>query len=447
MTANHRIFIRRLAVLTGAILALGSLPNLTMAQDLKIPTPTDTVDPRGPIQVAGRQAVKLDDGVEARGNQVSVAAGKAPVWSAQWIWLEEKAAATNPQIACFRKEIALDDVPAKAVAWVSADWHYRLYINGHLVGRGPADAGEDWPSKRHGKTGLYFSDHYDLAPFFRKGANAIAVEVFGARLNDWYGSSGYRGLFFQVDLTLHNQTLPVRSDLTWRGLAGTYFEGGKAYPAREPAGWRLSGFNDSAWSHAVAAGDHWPKLLPSELSTPLEIVYPVKAVVRVSPGINVPARPFQDGHGITLTGNGSFSLQYDRVMSGYAGLKIKGGAGATLDVLLEERFPLANDGYRRRSLEIVLGDGVQYVETPFYSSFTFIEVKASNVRTPIEIQDVSALFTSYPVTYQRFVHVQRRESKPYLVSLPLADANLHAGSLFGFPGPSGAHLRCRRLPD
>lgn len=69
MATIHHIFNRRLAVLAGAILALGSLGNLAVAQDPKTPATTDTVDPRGPIQVAGRQAVKLDDGVEARGNQ------------------------------------------------------------------------------------------------------------------------------------------------------------------------------------------------------------------------------------------------------------------------------------------------------------------------------------------------------------------------------------------
>lgn len=143
------------------------------------------------------------------------------MWSAQWIWLEKKAAATYPEVACFRKEIILDDVPAEAGAWVSADWHYKFYMNGHLVGRGPADAGEDWASKYHGKTGRYFSDHYDLAPYFHKGTNAIAVEVFGARLNDWYGSSGHRGLFFQADLTLPNQTLAfgrIHPGVVWRAV-------------------------------------------------------------------------------------------------------------------------------------------------------------------------------------------------------------------------------------
>ena len=358
------------------------------------------VDPRGPLVVPGIQARLVEGGVEAAGYAPAKELKTTPAWSASWVWLAPEADAVKTPVACFRKVITLAEAPRRVNAWVSADWRYRLYINGKLVARGPADPGADYPSKLNGQSGLYFADYCDPTPFFRQGANAIAVEVFRDRLSAWWGSSGSRGLFFQAQATLKDQSVvPIHSDGTWRGQAGEYLQPAgdslKYLASKEPAGWRLAGFDDAAWPSCARAGDHWPKLWPSELPQQLEIAYPVLRAVRVSPGLELPEKPFHNGRGITLNADGAFTLQYDRVLAGYAGLKVKGGAGATVTVDFSER-----NGGGRHAASMVLRDGVQYFETPYYTSFAFLNVRVSGVKTPVEIQDIAAIFSAQPVAYR-----------------------------------------------
>lgn len=325
----------------------------------------------------------------------------APPLPASWVW----AAQTNsdlPQgaIGCFRKQVALKAVPRQVTAWVSADRHYRLYINGRMVSQGPTDPGSDYPGgKNRGNTGLTYCDYRDLTPYFHAGANSIAVEVFAAQLGSWYGSSGHPGLFFQARIMEADRSIrTIKADETWRSHLAGYLEtggGGVQYlPEKEPAGWKSVGFDDAAWAVCVPAGDHWPDLQTSQIPPLRESVYPLSRVVRTTPGINVPVAPFQKGRTVTLKADGSLALQYDRVLSAYVRLRVKGGAGATLHLALNE----ANRPGGLRAATLHLTGGEQFFETPFYSSFTVINLTASHVTQPIEIEDVTAVFVSYPVS-------------------------------------------------
>ena len=323
----------------------------------------------------------------------------APVW----VWIGKTGAEQkHGSVGCFRKQITLKTAPRNAAIWISADRHYRLSINGRLVSQGPTDPGADYPGgKNKGHTGLYYCDYRDLTAYFHAGVNVIAVEVFAAQLSSWYGSSGHPGLFFQAKIAEANRAaLTIQADETWRSLAGDYLqsgEGGVTYlPALEPSGWKGVGFDDSAWSACVPAGSYWPSLHTSRIPPLREIVYPTSRAVRVTPGIEIPAPPFRNGRGVTLKADGSLALQYDRVISAYVRMKIVGGAGATLRLALNETN--APGGHRAAVLH--LNGGEQYFETPFYSSFTVINLTATHVTQPIEIEDVAAIFVSYPVTYK-----------------------------------------------
>ena len=325
----------------------------------------------------------------------------SPPLPPSWVWTGKTGTETvQGTVGCFRKQITLKAVPRQVAAWVSADRHYRLYINGRLVSQGPTDPGEDYPGgKSRGNTGLYYCDYRDLTPYFHAGVNIIAVEVFAAHLSSWYGSSGHPGLFFQAKITQADRAITLlRADETWRAIAGSYLENGRdgvSYmPAQEPAGWRGVGFEDALWPVCVPSGDYWPNLQTSQIPPMRETVYPLAHVVRVSPGVEAPTPPFQKGHYVTLKADGSLALQYDRVLSAYVRLKIKGGAGATLHIALNETN--APGGHRAATMHLTSGE--QVFETPFYSSFTVINLTASQVTQPIEIQDVTALFVSYPVT-------------------------------------------------
>lgn len=355
------------------------------------------------VTAEGGQGKRVDAARESPARVFATRQGDypSPPLPAGWIWLGgEEAKSTALAVGCFRKQVTLAALPRKISAWTSADRHYRLYVNGSLVSRGPTDPGEDYPGgKSRGNTGLYYCDYRDLTPFFHKGINVIAVEVFAARWTSWYGSSGHPGLLFQAKIELADRTtMLLTADESWRGKRSDYLEsgsGGMHYvAAKEPTGWQRAGFDDSGWTACAKTGNFWPAVQTSQIPPMRETRYPMTRIVRTSAGVEVPEKPFQNGQSVKLSSDGSFAVQFDRMMSAYVRLKIKGGAGAMLQIGLNE----VNGRGGNRGATLHLSGGEQFFETPFYSSFTVINLVASHVTQPIEIADVSAQFVSYPVS-------------------------------------------------
>lgn len=90
-----------------------------------------------------------------------------PLRQARWLWPGGFTYLVN-SFAQFRKDFTLESVPKKAPFAITADQHYRLWVNGRYVARGPARGyQESWPF-----------DELDLAPYLQAGANWIAVEAY-----------------------------------------------------------------------------------------------------------------------------------------------------------------------------------------------------------------------------------------------------------------------------
>ena len=94
----------------------------------------------------------------------------------------------------FRKEITLAEAPRQVNAWLTADAKYRLYVNGRLVSRGPVDMGRDYAG---GETRRWFYDSRDLTPYFTRGKNVIAAEVFQRLAGRTDGLAGAAGVSFR----------------------------------------------------------------------------------------------------------------------------------------------------------------------------------------------------------------------------------------------------------
>src|ERR1700749_3929790 len=97
---------------------------------------------------------------------------KAQLWPAKWITSDD-APARDEAVLYFRKAVEVASVPQHFVVRVSADNRFVLYVNGHLVGGGPARS-----DLAHWKY-----ETFDIAPMLKSGANAFAAVVwnFGAR--------------------------------------------------------------------------------------------------------------------------------------------------------------------------------------------------------------------------------------------------------------------------
>jgi alpha-L-rhamnosidase len=339
----------------------------------------------GPINLTGKAPQVDGQGVQAA---VGVEARPTPVGTGRGVWIWSKAGDKLP--TRFLKSFTLTQTPDNAKLIASADVSYRLWINGVLVSRGPADVGRDYDS---GAPGPWFDDVRNVSRFLKPGKNVIAAEVFPKTLVSSEGTTGNPGL--KVDLNLPQTT--IGTDGTWRSRVAddlTSYEGPNGFridATKEPVGWQKANFDDSQWqTSAVCAVQHAPTLT-SELAPPLEAIVPCTEEKRATAGVQT-----AKNGGAIFTKDGGYAIRFPRVMSAYVALTVRGSKGARLLIMPNESDA---PGYNRRA-EILLRDGLQTIELPFMDSFSTINLEAKGVRSPITVQEVRAIFTSYPVRYR-----------------------------------------------
>ena len=327
-------------------------------------------DSPSPIEYPGMNVRVDSNGVQALSYNFINECQKPEAWRAKWIWL---AGEKNAAAAMFRKEIVLSHAPRSAKAWLTADARYRLFINGHLVSRGPVDMGRDYAG---GNTHRWFYDFRELQSYLKPGTNVLAAEVF-RNWTGWTVSRGKPGFLFEAEIVdADGKTERVTSDSQWRSEAAAQFPSVTLYNAgAEPAGWRLPGFDDSNWSLSSEVKDVWSPLVASEIPPLMEAHYPV---LRVE---GLPSK--------VITNNCSFRVIFDRVLSAYPTLKVKGGRGAELTVK-------ANN-----EAKMILGGGEQFFEFPHMTEVVpAFTVTLKSITEPVTIEDVGAIFTSQPVEYR-----------------------------------------------
>jgi Bacterial alpha-L-rhamnosidase 6 hairpin glycosidase domain/Alpha-L-rhamnosidase N-terminal domain len=208
-------------------------------------------------------------------------------WSGHWIGHQPRAATGTPadfltgggaarefSRSMFRKSFDLQVVPSEALARITADSRYVLWVNGREVGRGPA---RSQPYRQR-------YDSYDLAPYLSVGPNVIAVLVtyYGRPMSFWQpapaGSNTDAALVFEAligdGMVVSDNSWRVQRPAAWSLLAGT--QAGEGVPveivdAREiPLGWREVDFEDSDWRLAPVL----PAVHPASLGETRPPTYP-----------------------------------------------------------------------------------------------------------------------------------------------------------------------------
>lgn len=92
--------------------------------------------------------------------------GQEVDWKAQWI-MHPTVQPQEYSVILFRKDFELAIKPQKFIIHVSADNHYRLFVNGRYVSRGPA----------RGDLPHWFFETIDISGYLGSGRNTIAAEV------------------------------------------------------------------------------------------------------------------------------------------------------------------------------------------------------------------------------------------------------------------------------
>lgn len=415
-------------------------------------------------------------------------------WKAEWIWepgqspgppnpFQYRSAAFMNIFVHFRKTFDLTEKPVRAVAHISADSRYKLYVNGHYVGRGPVRSDLVWQ----------YYDEYDIAPYLRPGRNVIAALVhYYGQDTGWYLTRRPGFLFQCVVQPSHAAPIMLASDSSWKTLRARSWmqhtprvNGAlgfvEVYDAtKEVNGWNLPNHDDSSWQSAQVmssvSGENplenlffWENLVPRSIPMLLEEeirpakVLQVAEVQDLSPG-GAPTLAHQmsqespqtlknckvenaesllrpEGAAIIQTslyqGSGAVNcsavvvFDFGREVTGYPRIELDGIAGGIVDIgvsegLADGRVRPAHNGLHVN--RYLMKDGAQQFETFEWDGFRYLQLTIRNSPRPIRLRKVAANFTSYPVgnrgAFQSSDPVLNRiwEASRYTTQLTMHDA-------------------------
>ena len=149
------------------------------------------------------------------------------------------------------RKVFLSDKRTETTIYITADDYYKLYINGRLVGQGPAP-------------GYHFSynvNQYDISDFLMDGENVIAVHVYYQGIVNRVWNSGDNRMGFLAEV-VQNKHVIVATDATWKYAIANEFVGKAAtgYSTqfiedidnrKKIHGWKNLNFDDSNWINAA----------------------------------------------------------------------------------------------------------------------------------------------------------------------------------------------------
>lgn len=380
-------------------------------------------------------------------------------WLAEWIWESSGVGlpgGPSPMnlFVYFRKAFDLEQGVDTALAQISADSRYKLFVNGQYVGRGPARFDPTWQPY----------DEYNISTLLRPGRNVVAALVhFYGQPTGWY-MLGRPGFLFECRAQRAGGAPSlVKSDASWRFLRAPMWAQDvprvssalgftELYDAnKEVEGWNLPDYDDSQWGkvHVISriSGDSvpmmdpypWDNLVPRDIPMLMETevtptrVTTVGEVLNLLPGA-APSVAHQmseetpgplknctveNAESLTSEGNGnvvirttpqgasnptSYSavlvLDFGREVTGYPRIELEGVAGGIIDMGVCESLANGRVTPTRNGLHFnrfLMRNGPQSWEAFERDGFRYLQLTIRNCPKPIKLRKVAVNFTSYPV--------------------------------------------------
>lgn len=365
-------------------------------------------------------------------------------WQANWIWCEGEKSPRNFYLYA-RKEVEIPAPLERAEFNLTADSRYQLFINGKLVGRGPARSDPRWQSY----------DTYEVSSYLQAGKNIVAVLIHHYGV----GTAGYvpgrGGFLFQGEVIFTNgDGLTIISDDTWRVLPSNAWHKDaprlnsslgfqEIYDARLTLeNWTKKDFDDSKWAYAVVIGRPpmapWTSLVPRDIPQLLEEYVLPKAVLAVreyQSTINrwqeishiakfmaeeiresLDAARVENIEALLNEENGyalihssgkdvSLLLDFGKEVVGYPRLKVEGPPGVIIDFGYSEYLRDGKINPNRKRIKAVdrytTRGGLQTWETFSIRGFRYMQVDIHNESSePLKIYSIGINFSTYPVEYR-----------------------------------------------
>lgn len=343
-------------------------------------------------------------------------------WPAQWITAPDASAQTYG-VLLFRKTLQLPARPDTFRVHVSADPRFRLYVNGHLVGVGPA-AGhpEHWRYET-----------FDLAPYLQRGENVLAAIVWHSGEDQPQSLLSLRPAWLLQGATQREAV--ANTDPSWRVRPGaawspthvnlqTYYVAGPGECFRAdqyPWAWEQAGYSAQTWSKpqllqpGIPAGYWFPwyegwSLEPDPLPAQSYSRLPAPAL-RESVGLaSVRYRPDSS---LTIPAHRAVRLLLDQgqLTTAYLRLLWSGGKGANIRVAyaesLMDSFPLWKNNRNAVAGKKLYGiydsicpDGGpnRQWESLWWRTWRYLELRIHTGAEPLQLAAVQGWYTAYPFT-------------------------------------------------
>jgi alpha-L-rhamnosidase len=298
-------------------------------------------------------------------------------WKGSWVAMDTAIPSSKPQDLApgppppwFRRAFTLDKPVTRATVYVTARGIFRLTINGNRIGKDVfAPEWTDYNKRIQYRT-------YDVTSKLKQGEN-----VFGAIVGDgWY--SGYLGwrkqrgnyglknsLLLQLEVEYEDGTRKlVVTDGTWRCSEGPIISSdllmGEHYDARKDMpGWDTTDFDDRDWNPVVEVKKSMAKLV-AQPSEPVQVAAYINPVDMTEPK------------------KGVYVFDLGQNISGWARLKVRGGAGTHVTLRFAERLNpdgtiyTANlRGAKATDTYVLKGKGEEVFEPHFtFHGFQYVEV-------------------------------------------------------------------------
>ena len=162
----------------------------------------------------------------------------------------------------YRKTFLAKAPIKKATLFITADDIYKVYINSHFIGEGPA---QSYPF-------AYNVNAYDVTDLIRTGENVLAAAVYYQGLFNIYlmSADNLSGLILDLRIEYTDGTEEtVSTDRSWKSRESNAYSVRHIYGYQTQFsedidlsllddGWRGDGYDDSDWSYAIVAANPYP---------------------------------------------------------------------------------------------------------------------------------------------------------------------------------------------
>ncbi|MDP4209150.1 MAG: alpha-L-rhamnosidase C-terminal domain-containing protein [Bacteroidota bacterium] len=339
------------------------------------------------------------------------------LWNAQWIGFNRAFdRGTSYGVYYFRKSIQLKDKPSKFIIHVSADNHYKLYVNGKLASIGPS----------RGDLHYWHYETVDISGLLAAGKNTVVAMVWNeAEYRPEYQVSLRTSFIIQGNTSVEEI---LNTDNTWKCVEDKAFSPIFGYFAsingqfvdmnKTVSNWNSSEVDENSWPNAVNLWGGQPKglsdgfgymLVPSPLP-PMEMTYQPITVVRKVQGMDSFSALKLP---LTISANKKVVILLDQTheTNAYPTITFSGGKGAGLSLGYAEALYEKGSNFKRKGnrnevegMEFRgLKDSITSNGQPgqSYTSFNFrtfryVQLLVQTSNEPLVIDSLYGTFTAYP---------------------------------------------------